>query len=353
MRLREIAAAVGGEVKGNGEIEIRGVGQIENAQPGELTFLNNPKYRRYVGTTRAAAIIVSDPKVLGEDQSGILSPTPYLTFAMALGLFHRPLTIVGGVHPTAVVSHSAKIGEGVSIGPYVVVGDGALIGQGVTIRSHCVVEEEAEIGAESYLHSHCVVRERCRIGERVVLQNRVVIGGDGFGFANRPDGSWQKIPQTGIVVIEDDVEIGAGTTIDRATIGETRVGSGSKFDNLVHIGHGSSIGRDTLLCAQVGLAGSTHLGNRVILGGQVGVAGHLTVGDGVMATAQAGIPSSIEPGKAISGSPAIDHRAWLKFCAIFDQIADWPKEIRRLREGLSRLEAFQTRIEEKEQEESR
>ena len=353
MRLREIAEAVGGEVKGDGEIEIRGMGQIENAAPGELTFLNNPKYRRYVATTRAAAIIVNDPAVLGEEQAGIISPTPYLTFAMALGLFHRPLKKEAGVHPTAVVSPLARIGERVSIGPYVVVGDGTLIGDGVTIRSHCVVEEEAEIGAESYLHSHCIVRERCQLGERVVLQNHVVIGGDGFGFANRPDGSWQKIPQTGRVVIEDDVEIGAGTTIDRATIGETRVGRGSKFDNLVHIGHGSSIGRDTLLCAQVGLAGSTHLGNRVILGGQVGVAGHLTVGDGVMATAQAGIPSSVEPGRAISGSPAIDHRAWLKFCAIFDQIADWPREMRRLRERVSRLESFKTGIEEKEQEESR
>jgi UDP-3-O-[3-hydroxymyristoyl] glucosamine N-acyltransferase len=353
MRLDEIAKAVGGSVKGNGETEIKGMAQIENAGPGELTFLNNRKYRPYLATTKAAAVILADPDLLGEGQAGIISPTPYLAFAMALRLFDRPVATPLGAHPTALIAPGAELGPGVSIGPYTVIGEGVKIGAGVIIRSHCLIEEEAVIGAGSYLHSHSVVRERCRLGERVILQNRVVVGGDGFGYANRPDGSWQKIPQTGIVVIEEDVEIGAGTTIDRATIGETRIGKGSKLDNLVHIGHGSTVGRDTLLCAQVGLAGSTHVGNRVILGGQVGVAGHLTIGDGVLATAQAGIPASIEAGRAISGSPAIDHRAWLKFCAIFGQIADWPREMRRLRERLLALETENLHKEERDTNEAR
>ena len=338
MRLGEIAARTGCQVIGDADLEITGVAQIESAVAGELTFLSNVKYRKYLATTRASAVITDRESHLGEGQSGIISPNPYLTFAEALGLFHRPVKQAAGIDPRAVVAPTALIGEGVSIGPFVVIGEGVRIGDRVTIMGNTVVYDGAEIGDDVLIHSQCTIRERCRLGARVILQNQVVIGGDGFGYAPRADRSWHKIPQTGIVVIEDDVEIGSGTTIDRATIGETVIRGGTKIDNLSHIGHGSTIGRDTLLCAQVGLAGSTHIGNQVILGGQVGVAGHLTIGDRVMATAQSGIPGSVEAGRSISGSPAIDHRAWRRFCAIFDEIADWPKEIRALRERLTVIE---------------
>ena len=338
MRLGEIAERTGCRVHGDPEIEITGVGQIESAQRGDLTFLSNIKYRKYLATTEASAVITDRESNLGERLSGLISPTPYLTFAAALGLFHRPPVQAGGIDERAVVAASATIGDGVSIGPYVVIGEGVTIGDGVTIRSHSVIYDGAVIGSQTQIHSHCTVREYCRLGERVILQNQVVIGGDGFGYAPRPDRSWCKIPQTGIVVLEDDVEVGSGATIDRATIGVTLIGRGTKIDNLTHIGHGSTVGRDTLLCAQVGLAGSSRVGNEVILGGQVGVAGHLTIGDRVRATAQAGIPGSVEAGRSISGSPAIDHRAWLRFCAIFDQIAEWPREIRELRERVASLE---------------
>ncbi len=337
MKIREIAERLGVRWVGDGEVEIAGVAQIENAQEGDLTFLSNVRYRRYLATSGASGIIVRNEKDL-RGRTGLISPNPYLTFAEALGLFHRPPVRRPGIDPTAVVATTAKLGEGVAIGPLVVIGEGVRIGERTIIDAHSVIYEGAEIGREVLIHSHCVVREHCRIGDRVILQNRVVVGGDGFGYAKRDDQSWQKIPQTGIVIIEEDVEIGAGTTIDRATIGATVIGKGSKLDNLVHIGHGSTVGRDTLLCAQVGLAGSSHVGNRVILGGQVGVAGHLTIGDGVMATAQAGIPASVPAESAISGSPAIDHRAWLKFCAIFAEIAEWPKEIRALRERITAVE---------------
>lgn len=341
MRLGEIAARTGCRVHGDPEIEIEGMGQIESARKGELTFLSNVKYRKYLATTQASAVITDRESHLGERLSGIISPTPYLTFAEALGLFHRPPVQAKGIDARAVVAATATIGDGVSIGPYVVIGEGVAIGDGVTIMSHTVIYEGAVIGSQTQIHSQCTIREHCRLGERVILQNQVVVGGDGFGYAPRPDRSWCKIPQTGIVVLEDDVEVGSGAVIDRATIGVTVIGRGTKIDNLTHIGHGSTVGHDTLLCAQVGLAGSTRVGNQVILGGQVGVAGHLTIGDRVMATAQAGIPASVDPGRSISGSPAIDHRAWLRFCAIFDQIADWPREIRELRERVASLEALQ------------
>jgi len=338
MKLGEIAERLGCQVVGDVDIEISGVAQIENAKEGELSFLSNIKYRKYLRTTLASAIITDKVENLVNGRAGIISPTPYLTFAQALGLFDKAPRQATGVDRTAVVAESAVLGKDVSIGAYVVIGEGVRIGDRVTIRSHSVIYDGVEIGADTIIHSQSTIREYCRLGERVILQNQVIIGGDGFGYAPRPDRSWYKIPQTGIVILEDDVEIGSGTTIDRATIGETVIGAGTKIDNLTHIGHGSTVGRDTLLCAQVGLAGSTRVGNQVILGGQVGVAGHLTIGDRVMATAQAGIPGSIEPGRAISGSPAIDHRAWLRFCAIFDQIADWPKEMRALREKINEIE---------------
>jgi UDP-3-O-[3-hydroxymyristoyl] glucosamine N-acyltransferase len=338
MKLVEIAKQLDCQWVGEPEIEITGVAPIEIAGANQLTFLSNRKYRKFLSSTKAAAIITDNEANLLPGQSGLISAHPYLTFAQALSLFHDPLRYDKVIDPRAVISPSARIGEKVAIGAFSVIGDNAVIGNNVTILSHCSIYPGAEIGENSFIHSHCVIRERCQIGSRVILQNNVVIGSDGFGYAKRPDNSWYKIPQTGIVIIEDDVEIGSGSVVDRASIGATTIGKGAKIDNLVQIGHGSSVGHNTLLCAQVGLAGSTQVGNEVILSGQVGVAGHLKIGDRVVATAQTGIPNSVDPDKVISGYPAIDNRNWLKSSAIFAQLPQLQKEMRAMKERLDQME---------------
>ena len=340
MNLGEIAQRLNCTVIGNSELEITGLAPIEIAESSHLTFLSNKKYKKHLATTAAAAVILEDAGDLSAGKSGLVSANPYLTFAEAMWIFYPPLQHPKGIHPSAVVSPSATIGKDVTVGAFTVIGDGVKVGDNVTILDHCSIYAGAEIGANTFFHSHCAVREFCKIGSNVIFQNHVTVGSDGFGFAKRGDGSWFKIPQAGIVVIEDNVEIGAGTTIDRATIGSTVVRKGTKLDNLVQIGHGSSVGENTLLCAQVGLAGSTQVGNEVILSGQVGVAGHLIIGDKVIATAQTGIPSSVEAGKIISGYPAIENRDWLKSSAVFAQLPRLQKEIRQLKEEINKLNAL-------------
>jgi UDP-3-O-[3-hydroxymyristoyl] glucosamine N-acyltransferase len=340
MKLAEIASRLKCATVGDTEIEITGLAPIEAAQFGELTFISNKKYKRYLATTEASAIITDNPNDLPEGKSGLISRNPYLTFAEAMWVFHPPVQYPRTIHPSAVVAASAVIGNDVSIGALAVIGDGVKLGDNVTILDHCSIYSGVEIGNDALIHSHCVVRERCRIGARVILQNNTTIGSDGFGFAKKSDSGWFKIPQAGVVIIEDDVEIGAGSTIDRATIGATIIGQGTKLDNLVQIGHGSTVGQNTLLCAQVGLAGSTQVGNEVILSGQVGAAGHLKIGDRVIATAQTGIPSSVEAGKIISGYPAIDNRDWLKASVVFAQLPQLQKEVRTLKEEIQNLKAL-------------
>jgi UDP-3-O-[3-hydroxymyristoyl] glucosamine N-acyltransferase len=338
MKIKELSTKLNCEFLGDSETSITSVAPIENAQPGDLTFLSNRKYRRYLATTGASAIILENAEDAPEGKAAIISPAPYLTFAEAMNLLYPPLTIEKGIHPSAIVSPSVKIGENASIGPYSVIGDDVIIGDNVSILAHCAIYQRVQIGDDVLIHSHCVIREGCRLGDRVILQNNVVVGGDGFGYAKRQDNSWLKIQQAGAVIIEDDVEIGAGAAIDRATIGSTVISKGTKIDNLVQIGHGSFVGQNTLLCAQVGLAGSTRVGNEVILSGQVGAAGHLEIGDRVIATAQTGIPNSVEAGKIISGYPAIDNRDWLKSSAIFAQLPKLQREIRELKARLAKLE---------------
>jgi UDP-3-O-[3-hydroxymyristoyl] glucosamine N-acyltransferase len=340
MKLGEIASALNCSIIGDPETEITQAAPIESASPGGLTFFNNRKYQRYLSTTKASAIIMESVEGLPEGKSAIISPTPYLSFAEAMNLLHPPGRPDPGVHPTAILSPTSSLGERVSIGPYSVIGDHVFIGDHVSILAHCVIYANARIGNHALIHSHCVIREGCAIGERVILQNHVVVGGDGFGFAKRQDHSWLKIPQAGAVIIEADVEIGAGSTVDRATVGATVIGKGAKIDNLVQIGHGSAVGRDTLLCAQVGLAGSSRVGNEVILSGQVGVAGHLEIGDRVIATAQSGIPNSVEEGKIISGYPAIENKNWLKSSALFAQLPKLQRELREIKERLNKLESL-------------
>lgn len=337
MRLRSIAETLGCHLAGNGGIEITGVAGMEEAGPTELTFLANPKYTRKVKDSRAAAILVNHP-IEGAAIACLVSSNPYLDFARALELFYQSPRPAPGVHPTAVIAPSAKIGENASIGAYTVIGENVAIGRNVVLYPHVVIYEGARIGNDFCAHSHAVIREFCQIGDRVVLQNGVVIGGDGFGFAKRADGTHYKIVQSGITVIEDDVEIQSLSAVDRATIGETRIKRGAIIDNFVQVGHSSVVGENSILCAQVGVAGSSILERNVILAGQVGVAGHLTLGEGVILTAQSGVGRSVEKGSKISGSPAFDNSNWRRAVAAFPRLPEILKRMRQLERRLEQLE---------------
>jgi UDP-3-O-[3-hydroxymyristoyl] glucosamine N-acyltransferase len=329
MKLAELAERLGCRVEGDPELEITGVAGLAEAGPGDLTFLANPRYRRVVSKTRASAI-VAGPDAGPMPLAALRSAHPYYDFARAIDLFYPAPRFEPGIHPTAVVSPSAEIGPGAHIGPYSFVDENVRIGKNAVLHSFVVVYRDAVIGDDFFAHSHAVVREGCRIGDRVLLQNGAVVGSDGFGFARTPEGHWHKMRQSGVAVIEDDVEIQANTCIDRATIGTTRIGRGSKLDNLVQVGHSSGVGEDTLLCGQVGLAGSSHIGNRVILAGQVGVAGHLTIGDGAVLTAQSGVPSDVPAGAVYSGYPAMENKRWLKSVAAFPNLPDLQRQVRAL-----------------------
>jgi UDP-3-O-[3-hydroxymyristoyl] glucosamine N-acyltransferase len=337
MKLAEVAEKLSCKLEGDGNIEIQGVATLEDANPEHLSFLTNVKYHNEVKATKASAIIVGLDFPAFE-KALLRHNNPYLTFAKALKLFYAPAAKAPGIHPTALISDNAIIGEGVSIGAYSYIDDSVTIGDQVVIESHCTVLKNSSVGAFSTLHTGCVIRERVIIGRYCVIQSNSVIGSDGFGYAKQDDGSWYKILQTGIVILEDEVEVGALTTIDRATLGETRIAKGAKVDNLVQIGHGSVVGPDSLICAQVGMAGSTIIGKNVILTGQVGVAGHLTIGDNVVATPQTGIPSSVEPGAIISGAPAMDHRIWMKSSSVITRLPELLKTIRSLEKRVTGLE---------------
>ena len=329
MKLSAIAQALGAQIEsGFGDTEITGVAGIESAGPEQLTFVSNPKYAAAARSTKASAIIVSEgfPAL---SIATIRSKNPYLDFARALEMFYQPPTYAPDIHETAVVHPSARVAAGAHVGPYVVIGEDVEIGKNAVLLAHSVIYRGAKIGDNFFAHSHAIVREFCRIGNNVVLQNGVVVGGDGFGFAKDTQGHWHKIVQSGPAVIEDDVEIQANACIDRASVGETRIARGAKIDNLVQVGHGSKVGEDTLLCAQVGLAGSTDVGKSVILAGQVGVAGHCKIGDGAIATAQSGIPNDVPAKAIVSGYPAIDNKLWLRCVAVFNRLPDIVKLIRR------------------------
>jgi UDP-3-O-[3-hydroxymyristoyl] glucosamine N-acyltransferase len=328
MKLSAIATALGARLEhGSPDTEIIGLNGIEHAGPGELTFVSNPKYSPAARTTKASAVIV------GEDFPAIpvamlRAKDPYLTFAKALELFHEPVRYEPGVHATAVVHASARIGTNAHVGAYVVIDEDVVIGANAVLLAHVVLYRGVKIGDNFFAHAHSVVRENCRIGNNVLLQNGVVIGADGFGFAKTAEGRWHKIPQPAPVVIDDDVEVQANSCIDRASVGETHIGRGVKVDNLVQVGHGSHVGEDALLCAQVGLAGSSEIGNRVILTGQVGVVGHCTVGDDAIVTPQSGVAHDIPAGALVSGAPAVDHKLWLKYSAILPRLPDIARAVR-------------------------
>ena len=328
MKLAQLAESLKVRIdNGSPETEIHGVAGIEEAQPGQITFVANPKYASAARSTRASAVIVAEdfPAI---PVTMLRSKNPYLSFARAVGLFYQPPRYEPGLHATAVIHPSAKLGANAHVGPYVTIDRDARIGSNAVLLAHCAIYAGATIGNNFFAHTHAIVREHCRIGNNVVLQNGVVVGGDGFGFAKDDSGRWYKIVQSGPVVIEDDVEIQANACVDRASVGETRIARGAKIDNLVQVGHGSSVGENSLLCAQAGLAGSTEIGKNVILAGQVGVAGHCKIGDGVVATAQSGIPNDVPAGSVVSGYPAIDNKLWLRCSAVFRRLPELVKAVR-------------------------
>jgi UDP-3-O-[3-hydroxymyristoyl] glucosamine N-acyltransferase len=333
MKLSTLAAHLGATLHGDPDLEIHSAAGLEDAAPGQLTFVANPKYTPLARTTQASAVLV-EPAFEAISAPTLRIANPYLAFARALELLYDTPLYAPGIHPTAVISPTVVIGPNAHIGAYVVVGDHAVIGANATLLPHVVIYPHARIGDHFFAHAHAVVREACQLGDHVTLQNGVIIGADGFGFARHTTPApgtpaWHKILQTGRTVLEDHVEVQANSTIDRASIGETRIRAGAKIDNLVQVGHGASVGEDTLLCAQVGLAGSTRVGKNVILAGQVGVAGHCTIGDGAIATAQSGIPSDVPPGTTVSGYPAIDNRKWLRSVALFNRLPDLIRDLKK------------------------
>jgi UDP-3-O-[3-hydroxymyristoyl] glucosamine N-acyltransferase len=339
MKLKELAERLSCRLEGDGSLEIERVASLEQAGPGDVTFFANPKYTPALRRTRAGAVI------LGEDAPAaacamLRTKDPYLAFADALSLFVSTPRPSPGVDELSHVAEDAALGRDVAIGPFSSVGRGVRIGDRTVIYPHVCIGDRTVIGDDCLIHSHVAIRERIVIGNRVIIQNGAAIGGDGYGFVRRPDGTHQKIPQTSAVVIEDDVEIGANTTIDRPAIGETRIQAGAKIDNLVQIGHGVNVGRNALLAAQVGIAGSTTVGEGATLGGQVGVAGHVTIGKHAMAVGQSGITNSIPDGAFVSGYPAIDNREWLKSSAIFRKLPELRRKIADLEQRIQELEAI-------------
>ncbi len=323
MKLSDIASAVNARLEGP-DCDIVGVAGIEEAKPGQLTFVANPKYAAAAKSTAASALIVEDsfPSL---DTPTLRTSNPYLAFAKAIEFFYHSPRYLPGVHATAVIHPSARIGKNAHVAAYVVIMEDVEIGDNCVLLPHVVIYPGVKIGKHFLAHAHAIVREHCCLGDNVVLQNGAVVGADGFGFAADENKRWHKIVQSGAALLADDVEVQANACVDRASIGETRIGQGTKIDNLVQVGHGCMVGKDTLLCAQVGLAGSTEIGDRVILAGQVGVAGHCKIGDGAIATAQSGIPSDVEPGKTVSGYPAIENRQWLRCVAVFNKLPEFAR----------------------------
>ncbi len=325
--LAELALKLGAELRGNGLVKIHGIAGIEDAGEGQVTFVANRKYAGLAKTTRASAVLV-EPAFPEIEAATLRIADPYMAYAQAIELFYQAPRYAPGVHATAVVAETARLGARAHVGPYAVIADDVVVGDDAVIHAHVVLYCGVRVGDRFTAHAHAVVREHCQLGNNVVLQNGAIIGGDGFGFARKSGGGWYKIVQSGPAVLEDGVEVQANACVDRASIGETRVKRGAKIDNLVQVGHGSTVGENTLLCAQVGLAGSTTVGRNVILAGQVGVAGHCEIGDGVVATAQSGIPNDVAAGMLVSGYPAMENRKWLRSVALFNRLPELMRGVR-------------------------
>ena len=338
MKLGELATRLGAELRGDAELEITNVKGIEEAGPTEITFVANPRYGGLARTTKAAAVLV-DPEFPEIETATLRIRNPYHAFSQTLALFYQPPTYAPGIHPTAIIDPTAEIGGDAHIGAYVVVGPGVKLGRSATLLPHVVLYPGVKAGSHLFAHAHAVVREGCQLGDHVTLENGAIVGADGFGFSKNDKGEWEKIPQSGPVRLGNRVDIQANACIDRATVGMTEIGDGTKVDNLVQVGHGSRVGKNTMLCAQAGLAGSSNVGNNAILAGQAGVAGHCELGDGVILTAQSGVSHDVPAGKMISGSPAFDNRLWLRAVAVFQKLPELLKRVDRMEKKLAAAES--------------
>lgn len=332
MRTADLAALLGCELHGDGTVEVARCAPIESAGPGDLTFVANPRYLRFLDGCRAAAVILA-PDAPPTPLPSLRTPEPYLAFARAVEHFHVPLAWPAGVHPTAQVAASARLAADVSIGAYTVIGERVQIDAGARIAPHVVVYDDVSIGARATLHAHVTVRERVRIGADVVLHAGAVVGSDGFGYAPG-EGGIKRLLQGGDVVLEDEVEVGANTTVDRAMVGSTVLRRGVKLDNLVMIAHGCEIGSYSMLAAQTGLSGSTRIGQWVRMGGQVGTAGHMTIGDGAQIAAQSGVPNDVAPGAIMGGYPAVEIGLWRRIAAASLRLPELFRRVRRLERKL-------------------
>jgi UDP-3-O-[3-hydroxymyristoyl] glucosamine N-acyltransferase len=334
MKLGELATRLGAELRGDADVEVTGVKGIEDAGPTEITFVANPRYGGLAKKTKAAAVLV-EPEFPDIAAATLRIKNPYHAFSRVLGMFYQPPAYPAGIHPTAVIDPTAEIGVGAHVGAYVVIGPKVRLGPHATLLPHVVLYPGVQSGNHLFAHAHAVVREGCVLGDHVTLENGAIVGADGFGFSKNEKGEWEKIPQSGPVRLGNRVDVQANACIDRATIGATEIGDGTKVDNLVQVGHGSRVGQNTLLCAQAGLAGSSSVGNNVILAGQTGIAGHCTISDGVILTAQSAVSHDVPPGKMISGSPGFDNRVWLRAVTIFQRLPELLKRLDRVEKKLA------------------
>jgi UDP-3-O-[3-hydroxymyristoyl] glucosamine N-acyltransferase len=340
MRLADLAAELGADVVGDGSLEVKGVKPLDTAVAEHLSFLHNPKYVEEARSSEAGAILVADADLL-PGRNLLVCPEPYLALAHVLEIYHPVEIPQPGVHPSAVAADDVVLGEGASVGPLVSAAAGVRIGDRSAVGAGCVLGRGVEIGADCILHPRVVVEDHCRIGDHCIVHSGTVIGSDGFGFAT-VDGIHHKVPQVGIVVLEDDVELGANVCVDRAALGETRVGRGTKVDNLVQIAHNVEVGEHCLLVAQVGISGSTHIGHHAVFAGQAGCSGHLKIGNGAVLSARAAAFRDVPDGVTVSGAPARPHREWLKANANLQRLDGLREKVKRLEERLAELEERNT-----------
>ncbi len=336
MKLSELAQLTSSTIaQGAGELEIMSTAGLDLAGVGDVTFLANPKYTPQIVATKASAIYLNDGVEIDREDIAVLrAKDAYVAYTLAMRLFFPEPKLKAFVHPAAVIDPTARVSDNVEIHANAVIGANCTVASGVRIMPNVTLYDGVSVGEDSTIHSGVSVRENCEIGRNCIIHNNSTIGSDGFGYAKNEDKSWLKIPQTGRVILEDDVEIGANTAIDRASVGETRIKRGAKIDNLVQIGHSCTIDEDALICSQTGLAGSSHIGKRVILTGQVGIAGHLKVGDDAVITAKSATSHDVEPGKVISGIPAFDNREWLRSTAAFRKLGEMASRLRKLEKSV-------------------
>lgn len=336
MKLSELAERTESTIeRGSPDLEITSTAGLSLAGPGDVTFLANPKYTPQLAETRAGAVFLNEKAPIDRTDIAVLrAEDAYVAYTLAMRIFFPQPELRPFIHPAAVVDPSASVADDVEIHANAVVGANCVIASGVRLMPNVTIYEGVTIGEGSTIHSNTSVRENCEIGRNCIVHNNSTIGSDGFGYARTPEKQWLKIPQTGRVVLEGDVEIGANSAIDCASVGETRIKRGAKIDNLVQIGHSCTVDEDALICSQTGLAGSSHIGKRVILTGQVGIAGHLKIGDDAVFTAKSGISHDVEPGKVMSGIPAFENRDWLRSTAAFRRLGDFVQRIKRIEKHL-------------------